>query len=471
MMTVQDRLVRIEKSLSLSGWISPGDVRFLLDAVADLRENISPAKLLLPSLTSSQPPETFDLPSPEWFISEESHDSDGSRWRVNQSVERIYQALDGGEFHLYYQPKVNMRLGEVVGLEALIRWEHPEFGLIPPLSFLPQIEESSLIIDIGEWVLDKALHQIDQWQQMGQLIPVSINLSVNHLTHRAFLIRLKDALSRYPDLPPHLIDIEIVESVAIGDLKAMSQLMVECQQMGVTFSIDDFGTGYSSLRYLKRLPSNTLKIDQSFVLGLLHDSGDMELIKAVIALAQVFHRSVIAEGVESPEAGVVLMWLGCDLAQGFCISRALPGAEVMDWVKNYKPDPSWALWSGVKFDLTDVPLLLAQYDHSVWVSRIIDQIQHSQSGLYVVGMEDYAICRFGRWYSEDGRVKYGDFEGFAEIGKLHEEMHLVAEKALDFLNSGKWDEATLYGEKLMGLKETLFSGLANILSAIRLSHV
>ncbi len=470
-MTVQDRLIRIEKSLSLSGWISPGDVRFLLDAVSDLRENISPGQLLLPSPISMETPETFSIPLAGWLIPSESNEADETSWQVNQSVERIYQALDGGEFHLYYQPKVNMRRGEVIGLEALIRWKHPEFGLIPPLSFLPQVEESSLIIDIGEWVLDTALSQIDRWQKMGQMIPVSINLSVNHLTHRAFLIRLKDALSRYPQLPPHLIDIEIVESVAIGDLKAMSQLMLECQEMGVTFSIDDFGTGYSSLRYLKRLPSNTLKIDQSFVLGLLHDSGDMELIKAVIALAQVFHRSVIAEGVESPEAGVVLMWLGCDLAQGFCISRALPGEDVRDWVRSYKPDPSWALWSGVKFDLSDVPLLLAQYDHSVWVSRIIDQIQNSQSGFFEDEMGDHVVCRFGRWYSEDGVNKYGDFEGFSEIGKLHQEMHVIAEEALCFLNSGNWDEAMVFGEKLVGLKEALFSKLANVLTAIRLSHV
>ncbi|MDA8059608.1 MAG: EAL domain-containing protein [Leptospirillum sp.] len=469
-MTVQDRLIRIEKSLSLSGWISPGDVRFLLDAVADLRENLSPSQLLLPSASSTQSPGTFDIPAAFWSGSLESGNPDSKPWRVNQSVERIYQALDSGEFRLYFQPKVNMRLGKVVGLEALIRWEHPEFGLIPPLSFLPQIEESSLIIDIGEWVLDNALSQINRWQKMGQMIPVSINLSVNHLTHRAFLIRLKDALSRYPDLPPNLIDIEIVESVAIGDLKAMSQLMVECQEMGVTFSIDDFGTGYSSLRYLKRLPSNTLKIDQSFVLGLLHDSGDMELIKAVIALAQVFNRSVIAEGVESPEAGVVLMWLGCDLAQGFCISKALPGDAVFDWIKRYQPDPSWALWSGVKFDLSDVPLLLAQYDHSIWVTRIVDRIQHSRSGLFEDDMGDQDVCRFGRWYVEDGMNKYGNFDGFSELGKLHHEMHVIADEAILSLSTGQWDEAMVYGERLVALKDVLFSRLANILGTIRLAH-
>jgi EAL domain-containing protein (putative c-di-GMP-specific phosphodiesterase class I) len=469
-MTVQDRLVRIEKSLSLSGWISPGDVRFLLDAVTSLRENLPLGSLLFPSPITTDTPGTFDLSVSGMSVSDDPSAA-GAQWRVNQSVERIYQALEGGEFQLYYQPKVNMRLGEVVGLEALLRWQHPEFGLIPPLSFLPQIEESSLIIDIGEWVLDNALLQIKQWQLMGQLIPVSINLSVNHLTHRAFLIRLKDALSRYPDLPPNLIDIEIVESVAIGDLKAMSQLMVECQKMGVTFSIDDFGTGYSSLRYLKRLPSNTLKIDQSFVLGLLHDSEDMELIKAVIALAQVFNRSVIAEGVESPEAGVVLMWLGCDLAQGFCISKALSGESVQEWVRHYRPDPSWALWSGVKFDLSDVPLLLAQYDHSVWVSRIVDRIQSSQAELFQDEMDDHAVCRFGRWYSEDGMRKYGDLEGFSEIGKLHQQMHLIADEAILFLSSGQWDEAMVLGEKLVALKESLFSGLANTLRSIRLSHV
>jgi hypothetical protein len=247
--------------------------------------------------------------------------------------------------------------------------------------------------------------------------------------------------------------------------------MVECQEMGVTFSIDDFGTGYSSLRYLKRLPSNTLKIDQSFVLGLLHDSGDMELIKAVIALAQVFNRAVIAEGVESPEAGVVLMWLGCDLAQGFCISKALPGDAVQKWVESYQPDPSWALWSGVKFDLSDVPLLLAQYDHSVWVSRIVDRIQHSRSGLFENEMDGQEVCRFGRWYVEDGKRKYGDLDGFSEIGELHQDMHLIADEAILSLSTGQWDAAMVFGERLVALKEVLFSRLANILSTIRLSHV
>ncbi|MHB1756510.1 MAG: CZB domain-containing protein [Leptospirillum sp.] len=147
---------------------------------------------------------------------------------------------------------------------------------------------------------------------------------------------------------------------------------------------------------------------------------------------------------------------GLRYSQGFCISRALPGEDVLNWVRSYKPDPSWALWSGVKFDLTDVPLFLAQYDHSVWVSRIIDRIQQSLSGLFEDEMEDHTICRFGRWYEQDGKIKYGDFEGFHAIGKLHQEMHLVAEEALLSLNSGKWDLAMTYGERLAGLKDVLF---------------
>ncbi len=467
-MTVQDRLVRIEKNLALSGWISPEDIRFLSVTIAEMRETLPPEILgeVTPFSPSLQNP--FMIPVGNSGFEPNSFEQVRP---VNQTVERIYQALDEGEFRLYYQPKVNMRKGEVIGLEALIRWAHPQYGLIPPLSFLPQVEESALIIDIGEWVLDQALWQIDQWQKSGQSIPISINLSVNHLTHRAFLVRLREALSRYPHLPANLIDIEIVESVAIGDLKAMSYLMAECQKMGVTFSIDDFGTGYSSLRYLKRLPSNTLKIDQSFVLGLLHDSGDMELIKAVIALAQVFHRSVIAEGVETPEAGVVLMWLGCDLAQGFCISRPLPGEEVWKWIKNYRPDPSWAAWSGVKFDLTDVPLLLAQYDHSLWVSRILEKIRNSQSDLSEEDLLSCSDCRFGKWYRGEGKIKYGHVEEFDSIGQIHRTMHELGEEALSFLTAGDWDNARIRGEQLLVQKDSLFAKLATVLTAIRLSHV
>ena len=263
----------------------------------------------------------------------------------NRQLDRLRQAIADGELRLHYQPKVNMRSGAVVGVEALVRWQHPELGLLAPGEFLPLAEHDLLIVDIGEWVLQAALTQMSAWTHAGLPLPVSVNIAAEHFQQPDFVARLHAILALHPDVSPELLELEIIESVAIADIGAVRTAMAACQENGVRFALDDFGTGYSSLSYLKRLPANTLKIDQSFVRDMLVDQEDHAIIEGVIGLAGIFRMDVIAEGVETVEHGLALMRLGCDLAQGYGIARPLPAERVDDWVRSYRPNPAWTLKS------------------------------------------------------------------------------------------------------------------------------
>jgi diguanylate cyclase (GGDEF)-like protein/PAS domain S-box-containing protein len=260
---------------------------------------------------------------------------------THQTVERVRQALVAGELRLHFQPKVNMRRGVVVGFEALLRWEHPQNGMVPPREFLPLVEDTDLIIDIGEWVMDQVLSQLHRWQQAGQGWPVSINIAARHFQRADFVDRLKHVLAQHAQVAPQMLDLEIVESVAIENIQHVSACLQACQALGVQFSLGDFGTGYSSLSYLKRLRTQTIKIDKSFVRDILIDRDDLALTTAVIGLARAFGRQVIAEGLESVEHGELLLRLGCEVAQGYFIARPMPPGEVPDWVAGFIAPSQW----------------------------------------------------------------------------------------------------------------------------------
>ncbi|UVM37054.1 EAL domain-containing protein [Pseudomonas sp. B21-017] len=260
---------------------------------------------------------------------------------THQTVERVRQALVAGEFRLHFQPKVNMRRGEVVGFEALLRWQHPQNGMVPPREFLPLVEDTDLIIDIGEWVMDQVLAQLHRWQQVGQGWPISINIAARHFQRADFVDRLRQVLARHAQVAPRMLDLEIVESVAIENIQHVSACLQACQALGVQFSLGDFGTGYSSLSYLKRLRTQTIKIDKSFVRDILNDRDDLALTTAVIGLARAFGRQVIAEGLESLEHGELLLRLGCEVAQGYFIARPMPPAEVPAWVAGFVAPSQW----------------------------------------------------------------------------------------------------------------------------------
>jgi diguanylate cyclase (GGDEF)-like protein/PAS domain S-box-containing protein len=248
---------------------------------------------------------------------------------------RVARALHAGELVLHYQPKVHLRTGEILGLEALLRWQHPELGLLGPQHVLPVIEDAELEAELGEWVLRQALAQMRQWTGAGMLWEVSVNISAQHFHRPNFVERLKDILLTCPDVSPTRLELEILESAALQDMQYMRHMMQSCQALGVRFALDDFGTGFSSLSYLKRLPAETIKIDQSFIGGLLEDGDDLTLVSAIVALAAAFKRHVVAEGVETAEQCAKLLQLGCERAQGFGIARPMPSHEVLPWAREH----------------------------------------------------------------------------------------------------------------------------------------
>ncbi|WP_342616170.1 EAL domain-containing protein [Rhodoferax sp. GW822-FHT02A01] len=268
-------------------------------------------------------------------------DQDRSLRGYHESLEHIRHSLALGEFVLHYQPKVNMRTGEVVGAEALIRWQHPQRGLLPPAVFLPLIEDHPLAVDVGEWVIESALIQVEIWRAQGLFIPVSVNVGARQLQQTDFVARLRESLARHPDIPAGSLEMEVLETSALEDLTRISRVIDACRDIGVMFALDDFGTGYSSLTYLKRLSVAYLKIDRSFVRDMLDDPDDLAILEGVIGLAQAFKRQVIAEGVETVEHGAALLKLGCELGQGFGIARPMPGADFSAWVANWRPDAAW----------------------------------------------------------------------------------------------------------------------------------
>ena len=253
----------------------------------------------------------------------------------------LREALAQGEFLLHYQPKVDLDSGALVGVEALIRWQHPTRGLLLPGEFLHAVQGGGLEGLFGDWVIETALRQLDQWQAQGRLTAVSVNIDARHLLQPDFEARLRAALARHTGLPPGLLMLEVLESAAISDLDRAIEVLGRCRALGVRLSLDDFGTGHSSLTYLRQLPVDELKIDRGFVRDVLTDPGDRAIVQGVVQLAGLFHRQVVAEGVESMAHGAALRAMGCRLAQGFGIGRPMAPQALWAWHEEWLTSAPW----------------------------------------------------------------------------------------------------------------------------------
>jgi diguanylate cyclase (GGDEF)-like protein/PAS domain S-box-containing protein len=350
----------------------------------------------------------------------------------HENLERIRRALAAGEFVLHYQPKVNMRTGEVVGAEALIRWQHPERGLLPPATFLPIIEDHPLAVDLGEWVIDAALAQMESWQATGHDIPVSVNVGALQLQQENFADRLRALLAAHPRVSPGRLEMEVVETSALNDLAKVSQVLNLCRDTGVSFALDDFGTGYSSLTYLKRLPARLLKIDQSFVREMLDNLESLSILEGVLGLASAFRREVIAEGVETVEHGLMLLQLGCDLAQGFGIAHPMPAPDLPAWKGAWRPDPQWVGVAAVSEG--DRPRLYAAVEHQAWVAAL---------DAFFLGVRqtppqlESSQCRFAAWMAQEKQAGRGTLPTFQAIERSHRQVHALAADLLALRSQGR----------------------------------
>jgi len=370
-------------------------------------------------------------------------------------LQEIKQALAQKDFQLYFQPKVNMKTGEVFGTEALIRWIHPEKGLIPPLDFLPFVGGSDLEIQIGGWVINEALKQLNDWQQQGIKLEVSINISSHHLQSTAFFDQLNEALDKYPNVSSQSLQLEILESSSLGDIETISGIIKSCQNvLGVKVALDDFGTGYSSLTHMKNLSADTIKIDQTFVRDLLDDPNDYSIIEGIIGLAKAFNREVIAEGVETTNHGLMLLVMGCSEAQGYGISRPLTVDGLVSWLADYKPNKHWIDYGNRNLSLQEQKILLLQLTTEHWfnsVNKVLLTMEDSGFGQY------FMKCHLGEWLSRFEDEKIFNQEWLEQLKQAHDALFSLARHLVEQHLAGKIDEVREGIEELKTSYSAVFS--------------
>ncbi|MDO9199563.1 EAL domain-containing protein [Rhodoferax sp.] len=383
----------------------------------------------------------------------------------HESLENVRHALARGEFVLHYQPRVNMRTGQVISAEALIRWQHPQRGLLLPAVFLPVIEDHALAVELGEWVIETALNQRQVWLAGGLDLPVSVNVGARQLQQADFVERLHQSLVAHPGVKPGDLELEVLETSALEDVAGVARVIEACREIGVLFALDDFGTGYSSLTYLKRLPVARLKIDQSFVRDMLDDPDDLAILEGVIGLASAFRRQVIAEGVETVEHGEVLLQLGCDLAQGYGIASPMPAHELPGWKVAWQPDPAWGNQPRANHD--DVPMLFASAEHRAWIKAVGNYLRGERD---VPPQMDHHQCQLGRWLEGDGLIRHCAHPSFAAIDTLHRQGHALAAELCELAARGRKAQALARLGELHALRDALLEHLKALVPKSNTAH-
>lgn len=383
---------------------------------------------------------------------------------------KIEKALADGQLTIYYQPQVDCRLGKVIGLEALLRWKHPILGLLSPADFIPLIEHDDLIITIGEWVLKTALKQLQEWRAAGIDLTVAVNISARQLHQTDFVDRLNILLADYDSDVISRMEIEVIETSVLEDLNIIAEAIQKCRALGLSIAIDDFGTGFSSLAHLRKIPFDVIKIDKSFVLGMLHNPEDLVLVDSVIGLATSFKRKVIAEGVESIDYVLMLLELGCNLMQGYEIARPMPSDQIPGWIEQFKPDPLWQLGNAQNPSRDYFEMLLAEVNHRDWIERIVDGYSDPRETFNPELLNDHRQCRFGHWYYGSGHLHFGTETWFVSMGKVHQRIHQTAALLCEHRRAGNINEIAATQETLLVQSEELILLLRNLRALLTERH-
>ena len=384
-----------------------------------------------------------------------------------KSRRRIRNALSGamekGELYLCYQPKVNLRTGKVLGFEALVRWQDPELGLRLPNQFLPDIQGTETVVELGDWVLGEAIAQMERWVAKGLDLPVSVNVDVLQLKKPDFIGKLENLLVAHPSVLPSNLELEILETTAMEEFHVMREILEAVHAQGVRLALDDFGTGYSSLSHLKNLPVDTLKIDQSFVISMMERREDMAIIESISSLGKIFNIEVIAEGLERRECGIMLVRLGCEQAQGFAIAQPMPADEIPGWIRRWKNESDWLGSTNRQWEFPDETLLATQVAHLNWIQDLVARIGGPASGSQGrKGDNDPQECPVLAWFEKRGKIEYGHLPAFVELKNLYHEIRSTGNRLLEGHLKNDPAETETHYRKILGLKDHLLQKYAEL---------
>ncbi|MDP1664021.1 MAG: EAL domain-containing protein [Methylobacter sp.] len=383
-------------------------------------------------------------------------------------LKKIDDALVKGQFELYYQPKVNCRLGKVVGADASVYWNHAVLGILAPSEFMPVIEHDDLIIALGEWTIQKALLQLNEWRKAGFNIQVSVNISARQFHNQQFLQRLQELLAGHDSEIIQRLEIEIIETAALKDVIAGADAIRRCRAMGIRVTLDDFGTGFSSLVQslvrLNHLAVDALKVDLSFVSDMLTDREDMAIVEGVVGLAASSRFQVIAKGVEYVDQILMLMELGCDVMQGSGFAKPMPAKRMHTWLAAFTPDPLWNLPVSYLTSRDYFELLLTEAKHRSWTNRVIANLDDPCDHTTPESLLDHQQCRFGQWYSEEGASHFHDVSEFDALDAVHQNIHQISAHLCEHHQAGMDVEADADKAQLLVEQHNMTSLVHHLLS-------
>ena len=362
---------------------------------------------------------------------------------ANQATfKKIEKALALDQFILYYQPQVDCRLAKATGVEAFICWNHPILGLLHTSDFMPLVEHDDLIISIGEWVVQEVLKQLLEWRSKGIDLTISVNVSARQLLQFNFMDRLNALLAGYDSDVISRLELEIMETAVLEDINAIAEAIRKCHEIGVRIAIDDFGTGFSSLAHLKKIPFDVMRIDKSFISGMLHNQEDLVIVNSIIGLAVAFKRKVLADGVESIDQVMLLLESKCALMQGNEIARPMLADQIPLWIEKFEPNPLWQLGSAKLPSRDYFEMLLAEVNHRHWIEQVMGELCDDKDKVIPEFLLDYRQCRFGHWYYGDGYQQFSTEKWFLSMEPLHQLIHQTAARLCHHKRDGNLTEAS-----------------------------
>lgn len=375
----------------------------------------------------------------------------------NKRIESVSKAMQLDELKIYYQPIVELKTAKVAGLEALLRWQHPEKGLLLPKQFLSDLNNHPISLQLGDWVLHQVLQQIEKLMAYNIKIPININVSAYQLQNPNFVKKLLDTLAQYPSVPHHLIMLEILETEAIEDLALVSRIIAECKTKGINFSLDDFGTGYASLTFLKEFSTVEVKIDQSFIINIFDNPKDLAILKIMIEFCRVIGRVLVAEGVETVAHGKLLSLFGCNLIQGHAIAKPMPPKKLIPWIKNWKLGPEWG---ESPFSQTVLNKLVEiSIKHYLTFQSIRLYLENNQSPKPELSLE---VCLIEQWLFENQQT-IKEKKRFKKVCDLHHKEHKLGNIIIQLIQTGQKEQAAKQLAKLDGLRDKFLKELMNLI--------